>query len=130
MTESRCLGVVEEGDGPVDVHAWRLRGLLATPGLLTQAVRCLNEADTTFTELDTALRHGAWLPSRWDASGNATTEHDREHATDLYDRLSSALRETGHAAVCLGALREAVCAWRALDAHLSGGGVLPSPWER
>ena len=114
-----------------DAHVTRLHTLLSTPGVVTQAVRKLGDTDRTFSMLDIALRRGAPVPARWAVSVETVgDDREREHADELYDALSSTLRETGNASTCLAALREAVRAWEALDGHLVDGGVLPSPWSR
>ena len=96
---------------------------------MTEAVGKLNAVDVVFGRLDMALRRGERLPVRWSASVPASGA-DREHVTDLYDRLSEALRTTGPASTCLEALRAACKLWHVLDVELRVSGALPEPWGR
>lgn len=112
-----------------DDGAETLDALLTTPGTLPQAVSKLNEADEAFGRFDTALRHGGQAPARWKTATPASFA-DRERVTDLYDRLSSALRTTGQACVCLEALRKACKLWHMFDAELRAGSGMPEPWQK
>src|SRR5699024_5850168 len=61
-------------------HVTRLHTLLSTPGVVTQAVRKLGDADRVFSMLDIALRRGAPVPARWAVSAQATGDvQELEH---------------------------------------------------
>lgn len=105
----------------------QLHRLLATPGLVSDAACALGSADNVFTTLDSLLRAGAPLPSRWVLSGH---DGDMEEITRVYDALSEALRETGETCPVFTALREACRHWRTLEGLLRNGSVLPEPWRR
>lgn len=111
----------------VNACAAQLHGLPASPGLPCDAVATLNSADNVFTTLDSLLRAGAPLPSRWALSGH---EGDMEAVTRVYDALSEALRETGETGPVFTALREACRHWRVLESLLCAGSPLPEPWRR
>ena len=75
-----------------EAHVSRLRTLLSTPGVVTQVVRKLGDADRTFSMLDIALRRGAPVPECWAVSAQATGDvHELEHADELYDAMSETL---------------------------------------
>ena len=60
----------------------------------------------------------------------AVTHLQREKADELFDRLSSLLREaTDPDADPAVLIREADRAFELLHQHLSSGGVLPQPWR-
>ncbi|MEU3310555.1 hypothetical protein [Nocardiopsis sp. NPDC006832] len=114
----------------VNACAAQLHRLLTSPGPPCGAVATLNSADNVFTTLDSLLRAGAPLPSRWVLSGH---DGDMEPITRVYDALSEALRETGESGETgpvFTALREACRHWRTLEGLLCAGSPLPEPWRR
>ncbi|WP_306368608.1 hypothetical protein [Nocardiopsis sp. CC223A] len=61
--------------------------------------------------------------------GGSATRLQREKADDLFDRLSSLLRDAADPDADPAVLiREADRAFELLHRHLSAGGVLPQPW--
>ncbi|MFL1378404.1 MULTISPECIES: hypothetical protein [unclassified Nocardiopsis] len=62
--------------------------------------------------------------------GRPTTRPQREKADELFDRLSSLLREANDPTADAAALlRQADRAFETLHRHLSRGGALPQPWH-
>ena len=121
-------GVHTEHTEPFVVNACaaQLHRLPTSPGPPCDAVATLNSADNVFTTLDSLLRAGAPLPSRWALSGH---DGDVEPVTWVYDALSEALRETGETGPVFTALREACRHWRTLEGLLRAGSPLPEPWR-
>ncbi|MDE3721892.1 hypothetical protein PWG71_10875 [Nocardiopsis sp. N85] len=62
--------------------------------------------------------------------GGAVTRLQREKADELFDRLSSLLRDAADPDTDPAVLiREADQAFELLHRHLGSGGVLPQPWR-
>ncbi|USY19522.1 hypothetical protein NE857_30510 [Nocardiopsis exhalans] len=114
---------------PAEAMAAQVSRLLATPGLPPRAVATLRRADSAFGLLDALLRSGAPIPGCWRVDSDAENYKAR-YLTDVYDRLSEALREDGGAPHAFAALRSACQEWKALDAALRAGSPLPEPWQR
>ncbi|GAA1459330.1 hypothetical protein NE857_26810 [Nocardiopsis exhalans] len=114
---------------PADAMAAQVSYLLATPGLPPRAVATLRRADGAFNVLDGLLRSGGPVPACWRVASDAGNYKAR-YVTDVYDRLSEALREDGGAPHAFTALRSACQEWKALDAALRAGAPLPEPWQR
>ncbi|GHD37661.1 hypothetical protein GCM10007147_45840 [Nocardiopsis kunsanensis] len=108
--------------------------VLVTPGTLRDACEKLNAADAAFGRLDMELRRGGRVPACWspidDDMVDVLAWEPDDVVTRLYDTVSAALRTTGDASTCLGALREACKAWAWFDAALCAGSDLPEPWQK
>lgn len=106
----------------------QLGRLLATPGLPRDAAATLDTAASVWTTLDTLLRTGGPLPSRWVARSVG-----RGRATPVYESLCEALDTSppggGYSVLEFPTLRSACRAWGTMDAILCAGGALPEPWE-
>jgi hypothetical protein len=106
---------------------------LRHPGRSAHAVRTLARADRLFSELDRRIRSGEPLPTTWRAALRPAPPPSRrgiayEYATQCYDGVSEALRETGGVVAAWRALREAARVWERLDRALVERDPLPEPW--
>ncbi|MGW8438698.1 hypothetical protein ACWGKS_26410 [Nocardiopsis sp. NPDC055879] len=115
----------------VNACAAQLASLLTAPGLLRDAAETLHKAATVWETLDTLIRTGGPLPSRW-ATPRVDSFLAGIDATPLHSTLTESLDTSppggGYRVMPFTTLRAAVHTWDALDTVLCGGGALPEPW--